>query len=254
MITTGCEGCCFFKSDDTGKGCIAQQLCASKDGHVFAPGYCRICRSHKWARKQKTTDLSQLYKKVIEENALRFDLLVFFDEAHNTLADLERTLSQDWYSPYAKNIIIMDVTGFGERKNLALQYLQTQKHPIKPLVDSSREHETIGQRGDTLRRLSRQVKSSFFMTIPAGNTLSNLHTLARMVQHVSSRVIHWSFPFATGSTTIIPQELNYGLFITAPYKALMKSSQVKSFTQKLRTEEEETGMGLSWLSSECWLV
>ena len=250
MITTGCEGCCFFKSDDTGKGCIAQQLCASKDGHVFAPGYCRICRSHKWARKQGTADLSKLYQKVIEEKVLQFDLLVFFNESHNTLVDLQKTLGQDWYSAYAKNVIIMDVTGFGERKNLALQYLQTQKHPVQPLVDSSREHETTDQRNDTLRRISRQVKSPFFMAIPAGNILSNLDALARMVQHIPSRVIHWTFPFMIGSTVIIPQQLNYGLFVTAPYRALMKSQQVWSFTQKLREEEEETEMGLSWLCDD----
>jgi hypothetical protein len=254
MITTGCEGCCFFVSDDTGKGCAIKQLCVSKNGRVFAPGYCRMCRSRKWAKKQNTADMSQLHEKVIDEMALRFDLLVFFDEAHNTAGDLEKTLGPNWYRPYAKKVIIMDTTGFGERKNLALQYLQAKKHSIQTVVDSSSEHETIDQRGDTLRRVSKQVKSPFFMAISAGNTLFNLHTLARKVQHVSSRVIHWTFPFAIGSTATIPQELNYGLFITMPYKELMKSPIKESFTQRLWIEEEETGMGLSWLFAESWLV
>lgn len=188
-----------------------------------------------------------------ERKSMQFDMLVCFDEAKNTIADLERTLGNDWYSAYARKIIIVDVTGFGKRQNLALQYLKSREHPVRTLVDSSSVYQNIDQRDDTIRRLSKQVKSPFFMVIPAGNTLFNLESLAKMIQHISSRVIHWSFPFSLGSTAITPQQLHYGLFITAPYLALMKSPQVKSFTKELRREEEETGMGLSWLCNDVWL-
>ena len=102
MITTGCEGCCFLKKNDQGKGCIIGQLCAVKDGKVFTPGYCRMCRSHKWAEKQEKIDLQQLYNKVLEECMLKFDMLIFFDESINKIEDLERTLNSDWYIKYAQ--------------------------------------------------------------------------------------------------------------------------------------------------------
>jgi hypothetical protein len=254
MITTGCEGCCFLKQDDQGKGCVLHQLCALKDGQIFAPGYCRFCRSHKWAAKQKTTDLSELYRKVLNERALKFDMLVFFNEAVNRIEDLEHTLNSDWYIGYAKKIIIMDVTGFGDRQNLALQYLKSREHPVSTVVDSSVIHESLEQREITIKRLSKKVTAPFFLSIPAGNTLKNFDLFAKMIQHVPSRVIHWSFPFNIGMTTIMPNQLYYGLFITAPYRALMKSPEVESFTQQLRKEEIETVMGLSWFCEKCWIT
>jgi len=254
MITTGCEGCCFLKQDDSGKGCAAQQVCALKDGQAFAPGYCRLCRSHKWAKKQDTTDLVELYRKVIDERALKFDMLIFFDEAINTIADLERTLNTDWYTKYAQKITIMDVTGFGDRKNLALQYLKSREHPVETIVDSSAAHESVHQREETIRRMSKQVSAPFFLVLPAGNAIKNLETFASMIQHVPSRVIHWAFPFTIGATAVLSTKLQYGLFITAPYRSLTKSPEANPFTQQLRIEEDETEMGLSWLCSDCWMV
>lgn len=254
MLTTGCEGCCFLEQKEKSKGCVLRQLCALKDGQVFAPGYCRMCRSHRWAEKQKTTDLQQLYKKVLDDRALKFDMLISFDESHNNMKDLERTLNSDWYVKYTHKIIIMDVTGFGDRKNLALQYLNSREHSVPTVVDSSAAHESIHQRGETIRRISRQVTAPFFLVIPAGNLLKNFDLFAKMIQHVPSRVIHWSFPFTIGATAIVSSNLNYGLFITDPYMSLMKSPEAKSFTEQLRKEEIETEMGLSWFTTDIWLV
>ena len=254
MLTTGCEGCCFLKQDEKGKGCMLRQICALKDGQAFAPGYCRMCRSHCWAKKQQTTDLQQLYKKVLDERALKFDMLIFFDESHNSIKDLERTLNSDWYIKYAHKIIIMDVTGFGDRKNLALQYLKSREHSIPTVVDSSAAHESIHQRRETIYRLSKQITAPFFLVIPAGNVLQNFDLFAKMVQYVSSRVIHWSFPFTIGATAIVPNNLCYGLFITAPYRSVMKYPGKESFTQRLKKEEIETEMGLSWFATDIWLI
>lgn len=254
MITTGCEGCCFLRTDKKGKGCSLSQVCALKDGQAFAPGYCRMCRSHKWAKKQESTETKVLHKKVIEERALKFDMLVFFDEAANTVSDLERTLDSDWYTKYAQKIIIMDVTGFGNRKNLALQYIKNHKHPVPIVVDSSAVAESIHQRGETIRRVSSQVTAPFFLVIPAGNGLNNFDMFAKMVQHIPSRVIHWSFPFTIGATAIVSEKLHYGLFITAPYLSLVKSPGAEPFTQQLRKEEIETEMGLSWFTTDVWFV
>lgn len=253
MITTSCEGCCFLKKTDQGKGCVLNQLCSSKDGQVFAPGYCRLCRSHAWANKQKDSSIETLYCQVFKERALKMDLLVFFDEAQDTLADLERTLNSDWHKEYSQKIIILDVTGFGDRQNLALQYLKRKEHTITTTVDSSVKHESVGQRGDSIRRLSHQVTAPFFLAIPAGTAINNFDMFARMIQHVPSRVIHWSFPFKIGNTTIVPSDFNYGLFITIPYRALMKSPETESFTKQLKKEEFETKMGLSWFCADVWM-
>ncbi|KKN58711.1 hypothetical protein LCGC14_0549470 [marine sediment metagenome] len=253
MITTGCEGCCFLKKDDKTKGCVLGQVCVTKDGQTYAPGYCRMCRSYKWARQQKTLDSKQLYDKVIEERKLKFDMLVYFDEAHNSLEDLDKTLQSDWYTKYANNIIIIDVTGFGDRKNLALQYIKTRKHSVPIVVDSSVAHELICERGETIRRVSQKITSPFFLVIYAGNIFINFDVFAETVQCVPSRVIHWLFPFLMGNTPIIPHELEFGLFITTPYKSLMKY-RGESFTERLRNEEVETKMGLSCFCETCWLT
>lgn len=251
MITTGCEGCCFLKSDDRGKGCSVQQLCALKDGQAFAPGYCRLCRSHKWAQKQTETDTGKLFKKAIEENELKFDLLVFFDEKINSIHDLDRTLDHLWYTPYCKRVIIVDVTGFGKRQNLALQYLNSHEHKVPTVVDSSVNSEPISQRETTVRRMSKQITAPFFMTIPAGKIIGNICLLAKTIQHRPSRVIQWLFPFMMGGTMIIPNKSCYGLFVTRPYKALIRLPEADSFSKQLIKEEAEMEMGLSLLCSEC---
>lgn len=253
MITTGCEGCCFLKKDNSGKVCVLNQMFVSKDGQTFAPGYCRMCRSNTWAKKQKDLSIKTLHGKVVEERALKMDLLVFFDEKFNTLAHLERTLNTDWYNKYVKKIIILDVTGFGNRQNLALQYLNSKKHKIPVIVDSSVDHESVSQHGDSIRRLSKKVTAPFFFAIPAGMVLNNFEMFARMIQYVPSRVIHWSFPIKIGNTVIVPIDFDCGLFITTPYRSLMKSPEVESFTKQLRKEELETEMGLSWFYTDAWL-
>jgi len=254
MITTGCEGCCFLKEDNQKKGCVIGQLCVTKDKQTFAPGYCRMCRSHKWAKRQGSMELQQLYNKVLDERTLKFDMLVFFDEANNSIVDLEYTLNSDWYSPYAQKIIIMDVTGFGDRQNIALQYIKSREHTVPTIVDSSALREQVSQRENTIRRISKKVTSPFFLAIPAGSRLINFNKLAQMVKSMPSRVIHWSFPSICGKTAIIPSCLHYGLFITEPYLALTKLPEEEPFTEKLKKEEKETDMGLSWLCDDVCLV
>lgn len=247
MITTGCEGCCFLQSGDKGKGCSLMQLCVTKDNQTYAPGYCRMCRSHKWAKKQGDKSIQGLYQNVIIERAVKFDMLVFFDEAIHTIDDLRRTLDDDWYSKYAEKIIIMDVTGFGNRQNLAMQYLDSRDHIVPTVVDSSAENESPKDKEDTLRRVSSQVTSPFFLSIPAGGMVRGFDMLMKHVQLIASRVIHWSIPIHMGDTAIVSNLLCYGLFITSPYKSLVRSIEADGFTDSLRKEEAETDMGLSWL-------
>ncbi len=254
MISTGCEGCCFLKHDNIGNRCAVAQLCITKDGRTYAPGYCKLCRSHKWAKKQGETDTGKLIGKVVCENELKFDLLVFFDEAIDSIGSLYRTFGNRWFGSYAKKIIIADVTGFGQRKNLAFKYLKEQNLDIPVIVDSSSVHEPVSERESTIRRLSRQITSPFFMTIPAGGVVLDMDSLAKNVQNVPSRVIKWTFPWIMGGTAIVPNGHYYGLFITKPYLALTRSQSAGTFSEQLIKEEKETGMGLSWFCQECKLV
>lgn len=254
MISTGCEGCCFFKKGDKSRWCTLAQLCATKDEKTFAPGYCRYCRSDKWAKKQDETNVGKLVNKAIQENELKFDLLVFFDENIDSLESLNKTLNNDWYTHYCKKIIIVDTTGFGERKNIALQYIKNNNLSVPIIVDSSVANEPISQRESTTRRLLKQVTSPFFMAIPAGGIVTNMSALAKNVQYVPSRVIHWVFPSITYGTMVVPTRRIYGLFITKPYSVLTGSPEAKTFSEQLPTEEQETGMGLSWFCQECALV
>lgn len=255
MITTGCESCCFLSEDGTNKGCLLRQACVLKDGHVVAPGYCRQCRSHQWAAKQNEKKIPKLLHKVIEENELKMDLLVFFDEAVNNIEHLERTLGTDWYVKYTKSVIIIDTTGFGkQRQNLALQYIKSKEHPVPTVVDSSVLNESITQREATIRRISAKVIAPFFMTIPAGSVVNNIFLMSKTVQYMPSRVIHWSLPIMIGGTVISPINTHHGLFITEPYRALTRSPEAESFSKQLISEEAEAEMRLSWLCSECGLV
>jgi hypothetical protein len=239
-----------------GQGCAIKQACFIQDDRIFAPGYCRRCRSNKWARKQEGfPNVGKLFDKVTEENELKFDMLVFFDEALHSIESLDRTLGTGWFVPYAQKAIIMDVTGFGKRKNIALQYIQGCKKPIIPCrVDSSVACESFSQRECTIKRLSTQVTAPFFLTIPAGNMIKNMDLLAKNVQYVPSRVIQWTFPMIVGSTVVVPAMSHCGLFITKPYMALTKKTEAKVFSEQLTIEEKETEMGLSWFCYECGLV
>lgn len=251
MITTGCDGCCFLVEEERGKGCSLGQFCILRDEQTIAPGYCRMCRSHKWAGKHKDDPHSAM----IEERTLKMDMIVFFDEAKTNLTDLGRTLDSDWYSEHTNKVIIADVTGFGnDRKNLALQYVNKRDHRVPTIVDSSVRHEEPSQREETIRRLVGQVKSPFFLAIPAGLKIDPFHALAADIKHTSTRVVHWHFAGGIGKTIMLHNTYDDGLFITKPYRALIKSPDVKLFSEQIRKEEKETKMLLSWQCGNCWMI
>lgn len=251
MITTGCEECRFLKRDESGKGCSLGQFCLlQQDGRIIAPGYCRMCRSHKWAKKHQ----DDLYSVMMAERTLRMDIIVFFDEAVNSLADLKHTLDSNWYTNYTSRVIIADVTGFGDRKNLALQYIKGRNHRVSIIVDSSRLHECIEHREETIRRLVGQVKSPFFLAIPAGLQLSRFHKFAQDINYIPTRVIHWSFPLMANKTVFASRAFIDGLFITRPYRALTKHEEAKPFSERITKEEIETKISLSWQCESCWMI
>jgi hypothetical protein len=182
-------------------------------------------------------------------------MLVFFDEAENSIDDLKKTLDSPWYGEHTHKVIIVDTTGFGpHRQNLAMQYVDSKEHKIPVVVDSSVEHEPKLSREETIRRLSKQITAPFFLAIQSGMVIKNFAAFETTVLHVASRTIHWSFPTAVGLTTVVPYKLHYGLFITKPYRTLMRIPEVESFTEQLRKEEETTAIKLSLPCWNCLLV
>lgn len=254
MITTGCDVCIFSKRQGDRAGCSLNQLCVANDGQIYAPGFCRLCRTQDWAQRQGTRDLTQLQEKVAGEMTLLFDMFVFFDEKHNGIETLERTLGSEWYVKHARKVTIVDTTGFGERKNLALKYILSKKHPVKTVVDSSVEHEPVCDRAETLKRISKDVQAPFFLAIPAGGVLANFDRFAEMIAKLRSRVVYWYFPSFVGDTVIIPSNPSHGMFITQIYKALVSNKDGKSFAERIKEEEKTTEMGLQWFCSDCWLI
>lgn len=254
MITTGCEGCCFLKQDNKDMRCKLGQFCISEHNNLYAPGYCRFCRSHKWAKKQSKQSLSHLYDKILEERQLKFDMLVIFDEIRNNIDDLKRTIDGDWYSKYVNNIIIVDVTGFGERKNIPLKYIKSNNTINNIIVNSSVENELFRDRESTIQRISMMVKSQFFLSIPCGSVISNLDSLAYDIKNIGTRYIHWSFPYYIGNTVLCDSKLYHGLFVTKAYKSLINNSEQEQFTERLRKEEIETNLSLTALTQKCWMI
>jgi len=202
-------------------------------------------------------------EKIEEENSLvnsKMDVLVRFDELTHTPESLETTVEYllDVYNDYIGKIIIMDVTGFGKRLNTCLHYLNkynSQNHKVPIIVDSSAQHETAEQMQETIRRVSKQIKSKFFLVIPCGTKIIHPHSLIDLINDVRSRVIHWDFPRKIKFTKVISCIIDCGLYITVPYRSLIAKSEGKvTFTQQLKLEEEETGIRLSMLCSECCLI
>jgi len=251
MLTTGCDGCCFISRDDKGVGCkLGHMSCVDNNGNVFTPGYCRMCRSNAWAKKHGTDDVSVLRDNANSENKLTLDCLIIFDERFNTKAELCRSVDSVSNKLEVAKIIIVDVTGSGNRNNVALQVIKGYSGIAKIVVDSSIEHETVCDRESTIRRISRQVSSGFFLVIHAGDVVNYIDRLSKIVDNSNSRVIHWSIPMKIGMTTIAPIQLRYGLFLTKPYRALVGGPNEMAFTERLRKEENETSMALTWFCGD----
>jgi len=246
MLTTGCEGCCFLKAN---KQCAIGQFNIDLNGKMVAPGYCRCCRSISWAKDKGLTETEAMIQAIIADNKLVFDLIVIFDEHRDTIKDLETTIgNSSWYKNYAKKVIIADTTGFGDRKNLAMQYLQNNKQtPIEIVANSSVDHEPPLQTEQTIRRIVKMVKSPFFFVIRAGSIVRNIDELAVRVQQIPARVIHWSVPYMTHQTFLHENFIHSGLFITVPYRTLMANKVSDTFTNVLEEESKTTHIKLSWL-------
>jgi len=249
MITTNCEKCCFMGEN---KQCILSQFSIDQNGKRVAPGLCRLSRSEQWKNKQDDKSVESLTREVLKENELKFDLIVLFDETQHDMHSLENTLDNDWYEDCANRIIIADTTGINcKRKNMAFEYINNWDRKTPIYVDSSAEQEPVSCRENTIKRISKMVKSKFFMTLPAGKKPKNIKSLQDVVQYRACRTIYWPFPFACAGTFAILDQNIYGLFMTCAYRSITKKDGTKSFSDILREEEKETGLKLSWVCDGC---
>lgn len=253
MLITDCTNCCFM---DNGR-CAAKQWQVEKDGIICAPGYCRHCRSQKWRNKQNTNEVEILIDRLREDNRnCCLELIVAFDENSNTQEDLERTIYNQWYASYVKKITIADTTGFGKRKNIAVDFVKQKKSDIPLLVNISAEKEGPTEIEGTIRRISSDVKQLHFLVVPAGGFVYDFANLIEHVGMATNRAIYWKLPVVfRGSETVMSFSPSvFGLYLTKPYRRIIHSSKDKTFSQQLKEEEASTGIELSWLFNGCLLV
>lgn len=239
--------------------CLAEQWQVEKDGMVCALGYCRHCRSQKWRAKQNTNDTEKLLDLLRQENQLskcQLELIVVFDEKLNTEEDLKKTICNQWYNPYVKKITIADITGFSNRKNIAVNFVKQNKLDIPLFVNISAEKESPAEIENTIRRLSSNIKQLYFLVVPAGSFIYDFHNLAEHISLATNRAIYWKLPIPIErSQTIVSFTPSvFGLYITKPYRRVIYNSQGKTFSQQTKDEEASTGIELSWLFNGCLLV
>jgi len=247
VLTTGCNGCHFLRNTETGKGCAANQLLVQDQNKVFAPGFCRICRSSNWVEKnaQDQTDDSVL-NLIRTENAVSMDLIVVFDENRNDLEDLCFTINNNWHEQHSNKIIIADITGPHRQTNSCLEYIKRFGNR-NSFVDTSTQKQPLNKIEDITRRVSRIVESDMFMVVIAGSMIAHFDILCEQIQNIPQRVIHWSFPFFAGRTMVVPYLAQYGLFLTKPYRRVLTNSSSRDFSGQLKLLEEETKIALSCL-------
>ncbi len=264
MINSICKFCCFATDNDGKRGCLAEQFCLiSKDNVMYAPGYCRMKRSVKWANgnfpNKEENSLLDMVQKARQENGLSGTTLVLvFDEAQHSVAHLQRSLSTDWpfTQKFFNKIIVADITG-NDRKKISLDIIKEQDDSAQILVDLSVNREAQ-QIPETIRRISKIIKSQFFMVLYSGNVIGHLEALDNHLKYCDTRTIFWYFPEKYGKTSIVVRNPYYGLYATAPYKILVKrytneedSAKRFPFCIELLPYEEYLGFCLSQLFNNC---
>jgi len=208
-MKTNCSDCCFLKRGQEGKlGCVAGQYCVIPAGSdeslttvtVETPGCCRLKRSKKWADTQpQTLDDRSLVAIARHENALKFDLIVIFDEWIHAIEDLQKTIESQWTNGLCNKIIISDIAGSQKSNGYALEYLGSYDGDIPLQVDCPSSNESPVR---SIRRMSQKCTSKYFLVLPAGKILSDVSKLAHDIQYVDHRCVMWMFRQKYGETML----------------------------------------------------
>lgn len=216
---------------------------------MVAPGFCRL-----FGRRKAEDDSSRLppderLQQARQRSALRFDLVVLFDERMHTQDQLHRSVSQHY--PYCNKLIVVDTTGNAVRTRVAREVLADEEiqgpYSLECLSESEESHQVAT---DWAQRL---IQSPYFLVLEAGRVVNRISAWAMHIQNVNSRVIHWHFPILTGETLLTQPTGLDGAWITAAYRQ-MGGSMTRSIFEKMAGHEAQSGCGLSWLLAEATLA
>lgn len=218
-MRTNCETCCFAKQDKQGKKCcVADQFCILNDDGMVAPGCCRLKRDASWVRKQSSPDdIMSLLALAQKEMSLKFHLIVLFDEWLHYEKDLVKTIDSKWMDSCCDQITIADISGDKDRSTTSLDFLRTYLEDQCPnrvalQVDQSVDSENPVR---AVRRLARQIKSPYFLVLPAGKVLSGICELKGSILNDNHRCIFWNFPQVFGNTRVFSKDNDiFGLYLT----------------------------------------
>lgn len=255
MIHTKCSDCCFFQSNR----CIADQWI--EDGsEPFARGYCHLKRTLAWKQQYAQLNNTAMLALVKRELALKFDLLILFDENTHTEDDLHRTIdTPKWKDQFCTSIMIADMTGDQYRiKNISRQFLtdHIQNASIPLYVDQSVEKENLAR---TISRLYKKFDSRYFLVLSAGQIIHNLSVLNESLTTHIGRAVHWRFPVKANETYVdfmcpiigLYHRFGFHLLHQRCTEECLKSQPCKcpSFIQTLSKDSQQLGFNLSFLFS-----
>jgi len=248
MIASVCDHCCHIEN---GK-CLANQFYISTKKGSYAPGFCRFYRSMPWGENQKPSQDISLIQLAKKESELSYDLIIIHNN-NDHFKTLENNLlynscpalssTNKFYNPL-KQIIVADTTNKKDRSQV-IKLFQQHKDVVKLDVLVSGEEEKPAK---TIYRTSKLVKEKYFIVIPSSVILSGRDNEI-MINEINrdTRFIYWPFMNKLASTSILPLQTVFGLYITSSYKKLTEPREApKTFYEILKEEEIGTGISLSY--------
>lgn len=248
MINTNCSTCCFIDKD---KGiCSAGQFCIKDNGSLYAPGCCRLQRSHSWSNKHQDKTLAELISIASSEAQLCGTIIIFFDENIHAISQLDKTVKNLNNASYFDHIIIADITKNICRSKILIDYVDSSNLNIKVdyTIDDNRDPTLV------IRRIAKQLKSVYFLIMSAGSIILNskwaMDQLNCHLVSCQSRCAYWYFPKLHGHTILVESNPIDGLYLTKPYSYLINRSQ-EVFLKQLQNLEQSAGISLSYLFDEC---
>ncbi len=264
-MKTSCKQCCFLKQDYKGVGCVAGQYCIFRDDNIYTPGFCRLKRNQKWKDSQSGTCEEDFLNIAKQENILKFDLMIIFDECIHSYEDLEKTTEILWMDDRCKQIIICDITGNRVSNGYSKEFLDNYNGEISLKLDCSVNAENAVR---SIRRMVVNCREKYFLVLPAGKILSRVNLLAQKIQK-NTRNILWMFPQQYGYNTIVNYRGNtiFSLYHKDTFKFLTdhciekclendQPCKCKPFFNYLKRVEEETSseVFLSQTIDNCVIV
>jgi len=250
MWATPCERCIFHRSGTTkcqvGQYCVAHGDKTEAAG-TGAPGFCRLFRSDRWARKH--VDQADDYEALARQEAeFRYAAVVLLDEQRHSAEHLERTITGLEREPEYDQVIVVDMTGLNGSNGVARVYQKGRAWHAPVHVE--RIVERVTDSHTAVQFAAKLIREPYFLVVEAGQTIEGLAEFATHVRDVDSRVVYWCFPILRGRTQVAEPFHGGGVYITQAFRQL-GGNRKNPFFLKLRTIEEQLGILLTWTFDRC---